>query len=403
MRVIPVESKRTRSQFLEVVNVIYKNDAAYVRPLDVMIEEIFDPKINEFYQHGEAARFLLVDENNATIGRVAVFINRKKAFGFEQPTGGMGFFECINNEQAAFMLFDTAKEWLSQRGMEAMDGPVNFGENDNFWGLLVEGFSQPAFGMQYNPSYYKEFFEKYGFVNYFEQVTNHLDLSKPFPERFWKIAGRVVSRSEYSFKHFTWKNSEQFISDFKTVYDDAWQFHENFTPMNPDTLRKSLREAKPFLVEDLIWFAYCNNEPAALLVMFPDINQILKNFNGKFNLWNKMRFVYYKWAKVMTRTRVVIMGVRPKYQRLGLESGIFWQLRDVVAGKPYLEEMELSWVGDFNPRMRAIHDGMGAEFGKRHITYRYIFDAEKRNAQKRAAKIPFDNRSQLQSKDHDAQ
>jgi len=402
MRVIPVESKRTRSQFLEVVNVIYKNDAAYVRPLDVMIEEIFDPKINEFYQHGEAARFLLVDDNNAPIGRVAVFINRKKAFGFEQPTGGMGFFECINNEQAAFMLFDTAKQWLSQRGMEAMDGPINFGENDNFWGLLVEGFSQPAFGMQYNPSYYKEFFEKYGFVNYFEQVTNHLNLSKPFPERFWKIAGRVVSRSEYSFKHFTWKNSEQFISDFKTIYDDAWQFHENFTPMNPDTLRKSLREAKPFLVEDLIWFAYCNNEPAALLVMFPDINQILKNFNGKFNLWNKLRFVYYKWAKVMTRTRVVIMGVRPKYQRLGLESGIFWQLRDVVAGKPYLEEMELSWVGDFNPRMRAIHDGMGAEFGKRHITYRYIFDAEKRNAQKRAAKIPFDNRSQQHSKDNDA-
>ncbi len=402
MRVIPVESKRTRSQFLEVVNVIYKNDAAYVRPLDVMIEEIFDPKINEFYQHGEAARFLLVNDNNAPIGRVAVFINRKKAFGFEQPTGGMGFFECINNEQAAFMLFDTAKQWLSQRGMEAMDGPINFGENDNFWGLLVEGFSQPAFGMQYNPSYYKEFFEKYGFVNYFEQVTNHLNLSKPFPERFWKIAGRVVSRAEYSFKHFTWKNSEQFISDFKTIYDDAWQFHENFTPMNPDTLRKSLREAKPFLVEDLIWFAYCNNEPAALLVMFPDINQILKNFNGKFNLWNKLRFVYYKWAKVMTRTRVVIMGVRPKYQRLGLESGIFWQLRDVVAGKPYLEEMELSWVGDFNPRMRAIHDGMGAEFGKRHITYRYIFDAEKRNAQKRAAQIPFDNRSQQHSKDNDA-
>lgn len=401
MRVIPVESKRTRSQFLEVVNVIYKNDAAYVRPLDVMIEEIFDPKINEFYQHGEAARFLLVDENNAPIGRVAVFINRKKAFGFEQPTGGMGFFECINNEQAAFMLFDTAKQWLSQRGMEAMDGPINFGENDNFWGLLVEGFTQSAFGMQYNPSYYKEFFEKYGFVNYFEQVTNHLNLSKPFPERFWKIAGRVVSRSEYTFKHFTWKNSEQFISDFKTIYDDAWQFHENFTPMNPDTLRKSLREAKPFLVEDLIWFAYCNNEPAALLVMFPDINQILKNFNGKFNLWNKFRFVYYKWAKVMTRTRVVIMGVRPKYQRLGLESGIFWQLRDVVAGKPYLEEMELSWVGDFNPRMRAIHDSMGAEFGKRHITYRYIFDAEKRNAQKRAAQIPFDNRSLQQSKDND--
>ncbi len=393
MRIISVESRKAKSQFLDVVKLIYKGDKHYVRPLDTMIEEVFDPSRNEFFQYGEATRFLLLDESDMPVGRVAAFVNRKKAFGYEQPTGGMGFFECINNEEAAFLLFDTAKNWLVSKGMEAMDGPINFGENDNFWGLLVEGFTQPAFGMQYNPDYYNEFFVKYGFTNYFEQVTNHLDLSKPFPERFWKIAGRIVSRSEYSFRHFTFKNSEQFIKDLKEVYDDAWQFHENFTPMNIDTLRKSLREAKPFLMEDLIWFAYYNDEPAAFLVMFPDINDILKYFDGKFNLWNKLRFVYYKWKKVMTRTRVVIMGVRPKFQRLGLESGIFWQLRDVVAAKPYLEEMELSWVGDFNPRMRALHESMGATFGKRHITYRYIFDADKRKEQHRASLIPFDNRN----------
>lgn len=400
MRIISVESRKTRSQFLDVVNLIYKDDPAYVRPLDFMIQEIFDPSKNEFYQHGQAQRYLLLDAFDVPIGRIAVFINQKKAFGFDQPTGGIGFFECINNQDAAFLLFDTAKEWLLQRGMEAMDGPINFGENDNFWGLLVEGFSQPAFGMQYNPPYYKDIFETYGFVNYFEQVTNHLDLSKPFPERFWKIAGRIVSKPEYGFKHFTWKDSEQFIRDFKEIYDDAWQFHENFTPMNLDTLRKSLRESKGFLVEGMIWFAYCNNEPAALLVVFPDINQILKHFNGKFNLWNKLRFAYYRWRKVMTRTRVVILGVRPKYQRLGIESGLFWQLRGIVAAKPHLEEMELSWVGDFNPRMRAIHEAVGAVFGKKHITYRYVFDAQKRKEQHRAAQIPFDNR--IKPKENDS-
>ncbi len=162
--------------------------------------------------------------------------------------------------------------------------------------------------------------------------------------------------------------------------------------MNPDTLRKSLREAKPFLIENLVWFAYCDGEPAALLVMFPDINQILKHFNGKFNLWNKLRFVYYKYTNTMTRLRAVVMGVRPKYQRLGIESGIFWQLRNVVAEKPHYEELELSWVGDFNSRMQAIHEAVGADFGKRHITYRFIFDEEKRKEEHRAAKIPFDNR-----------
>lgn len=400
MRIISVDSSKTRSQFLDVVKLIYKDDQVYVRPLDVIIEEIFNPSKNEFFQYGEATRFVLLDDTDKPIGRVAAFINRKKAFGFVQPTGGMGFFECVKNQDAAFMLFDAAKDWLVERGMEAMDGPVNFGENDNFWGLLVEGYTHPAFGMQYNPPYYKEFFENYGFMNYFEQVTNHLNLSKPFPERFWKIAGRIVSKPEYSFKHFTFKESEQFISDLKEVYDDAWQFHENFTPMNPDTLRKSLREAKPFLLEDLIWFAYCNNEPAAFLVMFPDINQIMKYFDGKFNLWNKLRFVYYKWNKVMTRTRVVIMGVRPKFQRLGLESGIFWQLRDVVAAKPHLEEMELSWVGDFNPKMRALHESMGAVPGKKHITYRVVFDPAKRNIPQRASSIPVDTKGKIKEEDN---
>jgi GNAT superfamily N-acetyltransferase len=394
MRIIPVSDKQTRRMFLDVVKLIYKDDTSYIQPLDIQIEEIFDPASNDFYKHGDAMRFVLLDYKNTPIGRVAAFINKKKAFGFAQPTGGMGFFECINDKDAAFLLFDTAKTWLTENGMEAMDGPVNFGENDTFWGLLVEGFTPPGFGMQYNPPYYQEFFESYGFSIYFEQVTNHLDLQKPFPERFWKIAGRVVAREDYSFQHFKKKETEKFIGDFVEIYNDAWQFHDNFTPMDPDTLRKSLKEASGFMDQELIWFAYYKNEPIGFLVMFPDVNQIIRHFKGKFTLFNKLQFLYYKWRNEMTRTRVVIMGVKPKYQRMGIESGIFWNLRDVVAKRTYLKEMELSWVGDFNPKMRAVHESMGATFGKRHITYRYIFDPAKRSSQ-RAVSIPVDTKSRL--------
>ncbi|TCO10717.1 CBF/MAK21 family protein [Natronoflexus pectinivorans] len=396
MRIIPVDDKQTRTMFLDMVQLIYKNDPNYIRPLDSLIEEIFDPLRNNFYSHGEAVRFLLLDDKNMPIGRVAAFINRNKAFGYSQPTGGMGFFECINNREAAFKLFDVARDWLLERGMEAMDGPINFGENDNFWGLLVDGFTPPAFGMQYNPPYYRDFYESYGFDNYFEQVTHHLDVLKPFPERFWNIASRVVKREDYTYKHFTWKESEKFIHDFVEIYDDAWRFHENFTPMNPETLRKSLREAKPFLDEELIWYAYHNDQPIGLIVIFPDVNQILKYFNGKFSLWNKIRFVFYKWMNKMNRGRVVVLGVKTKYQRMGIESGIFWHLRDVVAKKSYLKEMEISWVGDFNPKMQALLNAMDADFGKKHITYRFVFDPGKREEQ-RAGKIPVDTKSRLNS------
>jgi hypothetical protein len=357
-----------------MVDHIYRDDKTYVRPLDQEIESVFDPAKNSFFQHGQATRWILENDKGEVVGRVAAFINSKKAFTFQQPTGGMGFFECINDQSLANRLFDTAKDWLEKRGMKAMDGPVNFGENDVNWGLLVDGFTHPGFGMNYNPPYYKELFENYGFKFYFEQVSNHLDLTKPFPERFWKIAEWAMRKPELKFRHFSYEQAGKIMQDIKEVYDDAWKFHENFTPLEEATLQRGLEKAKPFLDPEMIWLAYYEDEPIGFLIQFPDINQIIKHLHGKLNLFNKLKFLWLKSRKTMTRTRIVIMGVKPKYQRFGVESGIFWHLNEKMKKKPHITELELSWVGDFNPKMRALHESVGAVFAKRHITYRKLFD-----------------------------
>lgn len=390
MEIIEVKDQFSKKQFLDVVEDIYNGDEAYVRPLDNMIEEVFDDSKNSFFSHGEATRFIL-KENEKVIGRVAAFINHQKATGFDQPTGGMGFFECVDRQEAAFLLFDTARDWLKERGMEAMDGPINFGENDNFWGLLVDGFSQPGFGMQYNPKYYQSFYEAYGFETYFEQITNHLDITVPFPERFWKIAGWVVKKDGFSFRHFNWKQEKKFLDDFETIYNDAWRYHENFKPIDRDVLERKMRKSKPFMMEELIWFAYHEDKPIGFIVLFPDLNQIIKGFNGKMNLKNKLLFLWKKKKKMMTRARVVILGVVPKFQRSGIESGIFWHLKGAVEKNPQFKELELSWVGDFNPKMRVLQESMGASFGKKHITYRYLFNAQ-HEAKERATTIPVDTK-----------
>ncbi len=393
MRIIEVIDKPSEQQFLNVVDKIYADDRNYVRPLDFIINEIFDPNVNPFYKHGSAVRYVLIDPNNNTIGRIAAFINEKKAYGFEQPTGGVGFFECLNNQEAANLLFQKAKEWLQSKGMEAMDGPINFGENDNFWGLLVDGFSQASFGMQYNPPYYQSLFENFGFTTYFEQITNSLDIKKPFPERFWKIAEWVVRKDGYHFKHFSLKNQKRFIADFESIYNDAWQFHENFVPINRQFLIETIKKVKPFVNENLIWFAYHNHTPIGFLVLFPDINQIFKHFNGKLNWYNKLRFLWMKKRNYITRARVVILGIIPKFQRSGIESGLFLQLKGAVEKMPHINELELSWVGDFNPKMRTLQDSMGADFSKKHITYRYLFNNQKLQ-QERATTIPRNTKEQ---------
>ncbi len=377
MKIIEVKDHKTKRDFLELVVDIYKHDPNYVRPLDLEIESIFDPSKNNFHSHGSVTRWVLYNDSDTAIGRVAAFINEKKAYTFEQPTGGMGFFECIEDDSAARLLMDTARNWLQSKGMEAMDGPINFGENDNFWGLLIWGFTHPAIGMNYNPPYYQKFFESYGFKTYFEQVSNHLDLTKKLPERFAKIADWVTKKEGYHFEHFKINQLEKYSNDFQEIYNDAWRFHENFTEMNAITVQESLEKIKPFMDERLILFAYVNNEPAAFIVIVPDLNQIVKHLNGKLNFMSKLKFIYHKWVGTMNRLRVIIMGVKPKYQKLGLESALIMKAHDVVMPMNKYKEVELSWVGDFNPKMRAIHESMGATLGKKHITYRCLFNDTK--------------------------
>ena len=139
MQIIEVgESLKLRKEFLEFPSRIYKGNKFWIRPLDNDIEKIFDRTKNPLFDGGGCVRYLALNESGMTIARVAAFVNPNTANQNDQPTGGMGFFECIDNQEVAFAMFDKCKAWLQERGMEAMDGPVNFGERDNWWGLHVD-------------------------------------------------------------------------------------------------------------------------------------------------------------------------------------------------------------------------------------------------------------------------
>lgn len=367
-----VKDKKSKKDFLNIARHIYKNDPVWVCPLDKDIEAVFDPKKNNFHAHGMCTRWILKSGDGRLIGRIAAFINTKKKQSAGMKTGGVGFFECINDQQAANLLFDTAKSWLASKGMEAMDGPINFGENDSFWGLLTAGFTHPSYGMNYNPPYYRILFDTYGFSVLYEQITNHLTVTKPFPERFTKIANWVANKPGYEFKHLQTKYFDQFAHDFMEIYNDAWQDFENFVPINKNTVKESFVKMKPIMDEKLIWFAYVNNEPASFVVILPDANQMINKLNGKLGLIEKLKFLYYR-RKGVSRMRAIVMGTKKAFQKHGLESAIFIKLKEYVLPLNQYQELELSWVGDFNDKMLAIHEATGAVFGKKHVTMRKIF------------------------------
>lgn len=378
MKIIRVTDRKSRKQFLDTARIVYKNDPVWVCPFDNEIEAIFDPEKNPYHKHGEVERWILTDDNNRLAGRIAAFIDRNLAFTYDQPTGGIGFFECMNDKHAAFMLFDTARNWLKTRGMEAMDGPINFGETDKYWGLLVDGFTHPSFEVPYNHKYYQELFESYGFRTYYKMEGFHLDVTQPLSDRFLKIAEWVSKKPEYEFRHFTWKEQDKFTADFATVFNEAWaSFKKNFEPLEAAYIKGVLRKAKAIIDEEFIWFAYFEGKPIAIYLMFPDLNQILKHLNGKLNPLSMIRFLYLKKMKTMTRAKGLLMGVIPRFQNRGIESAFILRVREVIERKPHYKEVEFSWVADFNPKMRKIFISTGSIPVKNYITFRYLFDRNK--------------------------
>lgn len=378
MEVIQVTDKNTVDEFHKIPEKIYEDDPNWIPSLRVMIEDTFDPAQNARFRNGDARRWLLKIDG-VFVGRIAAFYDDSYAYGYDQPTGCCGFFECINNEEAAFKLFDTAKNWLVKQGMEAMDGPVNFDENFFYWGLLSKGFKPQTFGMQYNPPYYINLFEAYGFKTYYEQYSYSLDITNPdLPDRFWKIAEWVTRKPGYSFETFSFKNQDKYLRDFIEIHKEAWGGHSNYKPIDFQLLKNLVKNARIILDEEFMWYVYYNGKPIAFFMQILDLNQIIQKLkSGKLNFWKGLKLLYYKRRKIITRCRVIVLGVVPAYQGKGIESGIFYHLKKVMLKKSWYNDMEMSWVGDFNPKMNAMFKSFGATRTLTHNTMRYLFDREK--------------------------
>lgn len=378
MKLIEVTTPAHQKEFIEMAVRLYQNEKNWIRPLDKDIDGLFHPETNKLFRNGgKAKRWLLQDEKGETIGRVAAFINPKMKE--KQPTGGVGFFECIDNQEAAFLLFDTAKAWLQSEGMEAMDGPINFGERDKWWGLLVDGFSEPNYNMPWNFAYYQKFFENYGFQLYFKQYTYMRPVKNlGFDEKMIQRANTILANPDYTFRYIQGKELQEKAPEyFMTVYNKAWARHMGKSVSLKET-QLMFGKMKPIIDPRLIYFAFYKDEPVGFFIQIPEINQILKHVNGKMDLIGKLKFLWYKTFSPPNKMLGLVFGVVPEHQGKGVESAMIISY-DKMSSKPSFpyKTIEMNWIGDFNPKMMRVCEQLLATIYKTHHTYRYLFDREK--------------------------
>jgi hypothetical protein len=381
MQLIPVTNTTTARLFLQAAVEIYKKDANWIRPLDKDINDIFCKEKNKAFRFGEAERWVLKDEQGDLTGRIAVFINKKyKNKGDDVIAGGIGFFECVNDQAAANLLLDTAKQWLLQKGMQAMDGPINFGERDRWWGMVTEGFHAPLYCMNYNLPYYVTLFETYGFKPFFHQICFGMVPQAPLAAKIWERHDALEKMGGFSSATIKKDKLEKFANDFAIVYNKAWAGHGGLKQMEKKQVLTMFKKMKPVMDEKILWFAYYNNEPVAMFINLPDLNQWFKYLNGKFGLLQKLQFVWLQKFKPNDKFTGLVFGVVPEWQGKGVDAYIIAESAKVIQTdtKPRYEKYEMQWIGDFNPKMLNIADSLGETFRSRNLTtYRFLFDRQK--------------------------
>lgn len=374
MNIIEVNSKKDKKDFIQIACSIYKNEKNWIRPLDKDINSVFDPKTNKAFRKGDVKRWILKN-NNETIGRIAAFYSSKNDKE-KLRVGGCGFFECIDDGEAAKMLFDTAKNWLEKNGYNSMDGPINFGERDKWWGCLVEGFDiDPNYLQNYGKAYYQKLFENYGFQLLFRQLTFLKKVRTPLSEKLSLKAERALRDPNYNFKTLEKRNIQKYIRDFTKIYNDAWSKYPGVSKLELSQAKLLFAQLKPILDEKILWFAYHNNDPIGFFISIPEMNQIFKHVNGKLDLFGKLKTFYHLKIKKSCKKMVgLVFGIVPKHQGKGVDGALIMASRETIQEKLAYEDLELNWIPDFNKSMIRVAEQVQVKLGKIHHTYRYNFD-----------------------------
>lgn len=372
MKIIEVNSKETIKAFHQLPYKIYKNDKNWIPHLQQDIEKVFDPQQNKAHARGKIVRWILLDEKQGTIGRIAAFISNIKS---KEKNAGVGFFECMNNQTATNLLFDTAKNWMIPFEVTHMDGPINFGEKNMFWGLLIENFTDPnSYGMNYNPPYYQNLFETYGFKMYYKQFMYKRDMAIPIQDVFVQKHERVMMDKDYRIDNVKGLSLNEIAHNFREVYNSAWAVHSGFKAMNEKTAQKMMQNLKPIYDPQIMVFVYYKNKPIAFYINIPELNEIFQYVNGNLNWLGKLIFLFHKWKNTPQTMVGIVFGVDKQFQGKGVEGAIIKWSEENIVHKTKYKQTVLAWIGDFNPKMLHVCESLGAHIYRTFYTYRYLFD-----------------------------
>ena len=365
--IITVERKSELKDFIDLPWRIYAAYPKWVPPLKKEVCRMLDPARHPFWESSERILFL-ARRGSETVGRIAGIIDRNYNQFHGEKMGIWGFFECADDQEAAAALFSSVETWVRQKGMTFLRGPLNPSTNYEV-GLLIEGFDYPpALMMTYNPPYYPKLVESCGFAKEKDLLAFLIEGDYRLPEWMDSLAGRIARKKGIHIKRINPKDADAEFALIREIYNDSWSSNWGFVPLSTNEIRDIQKNVMKFADPDLAFFIYYENEPAAVCVIFPDINPLLKRLNGQIGVMGLLKAILYR--REIKGMRLLIFGIKEKYRQMGIPILAFHHIYEVVRKQKKYRYLELGWTLEDNEAINTLVEESGAKAYKKYRIFR---------------------------------
>ena len=368
LRVIPVAGRRLMRNFIELPWSLYAGDSCWVPPLMAERKWHLSPK-NPYFEHAEFQAWIAC-RGEHMVGRISAQVDRLHLQRYHDATGFFGLLESEDNSETFQALFNVAEEWLRQQGMQRIRGPFSLSINDEC-GLLVEGFgTPPPIMLGHALPYYGLRVEEQGYAKEQDLLAYRVDPDLP-PVRHLdiltkRVAGRVKLRP---MRRDRFNEEMEIIRD---IFEDAWSENWGFIPFTPDEFAELGKNLKLLVDSKSVRIAEVDGTPAAMIVLFPNINEIIKDMNGRLLPFGWLKLLWRLKVSGLKSGRVPLMGVRRCYQgsRLGATLALMMisSLKQTAVEKGFTE-VDMSWILEQNQGMCKIIESIGGLPYKRYRIY----------------------------------
>ena len=366
MEIIPVTTDRDLQTFLRLPWRIYQGDPHWVPPLLFEQRQLLTGH-HPFFDKSQI-RLFLARKANEVAGRIAAILDHQFLESRQEPFGFFGFFESLDDAIATERLLGAAGQFLKEKGMRGMRGPVNPSMHAPC-GLLVEGFaSAPSFLMPYNPPSYQALLETAGCRKAKDLLAYTLEIWTDPPPKVLRAA-EEARRREIRIRQVDLKRLGKDIQIFRELYNAAWEKNWGFTPMSHAEAQWMAKNLKPLIIPSLALIAEAGESPVGFLMLLPDYNQVLLHLNGRLGPLGLLKFLWYR--RRIRDVRLLLLGMKPEYRGKGVDALLFLTAFQSLREKGFTRA-EISWILEDNWVVLRMTERLGGTLYKRYRIYELL-------------------------------